>query len=301
MKLKHAIVIIPVLVIIIFISALTNQLRSNRVVRRMMKTVGLIQTLPENNKSCEQIHVICTMPLLTSNDIKTTSYSRYKPENIQARMSEFMTGLQRTLDHQCVYRVHFLYNQSAVVEYVKLNLESNLHKLVFHLVPNPQTQTAYFDFAYDNLQGEIAMYTPSDVYPGEGFELIKKDVMVKNKLMYILTRHGKKEKYCDMRKELSSNSCDEKRYMGSHDTYIFVPIGKFPAEVKKELSVFAIHYGVENMSIWAFRTLGHYKVTNPCKVLKVYHLHCTGLRDARRKRLNTSKNTGMAIPTDHLD
>ncbi|KAK6190281.1 hypothetical protein SNE40_002187 [Patella caerulea] len=241
------------------------------------------------------------MPLLTSEDANTTSYSMYTPQKIQARMSEFMTGLQRTIDHPCVHRVHFLYNQSAVVEYVKVNLKTNLHKLVFHFVPNPQKHTAYFEFAYDNLQGEIAMYTPVDVYPGEGFELINKDVMVKNKLMYILTRHGKKEKDCDMQKEPSSNSCSNNRYMGSHDTYIFVPIGKFPPEVKKELSVLSIDYGVENMSIWAFRNLGHYKVTNPCKVLKVYHIHCTGLRDARRKRINTGKNTGMARPTDRLD
>ncbi|XP_050409311.1 uncharacterized protein LOC126824171 [Patella vulgata] len=274
------------------------------------KTPGMIKALPglENNngkrltnQSCPDIHVICTMPLLTKQALNTTRYNFSTVEKIQERMSEFMAGLQRTLNHKCVYRVHLLYNQSALVDYVKANLKKSVKKLVFNYVPDPRLHTAYFDFAFDNLQDKIVMYTPIDVYPGDGFELINKDVMVENKLMYVLTRHGKQEKKCDMQKEASSNSCDDGRYMGSHDSYIFVPIGKFPADVKKELTVTSIDYGVENMSIWAFRNLGHYKVTNPCKVLKVYHLHCTGLRDGRRKRINTGNNTGMARPTDQLN
>ncbi|KAK6192773.1 hypothetical protein SNE40_004190 [Patella caerulea] len=269
----------------------------------------IIQSLPGlgsnngtqlTNQSCPEIHVICTMPLLTQQSLNTSRYHSYTIEKIQERMSEFMTGLQRTLNHKCVYRVHLLYNQSALVDYIKANLETSVEKIVFNHVPDPRLHTAYFDFAFDNLQNKIVMYTPVDVYPGEGFESINKDVMVKNKLMYVLTRHGKKEKHCDMQKDASSNSCNG-RYLGSHDSYIFVPIGKFPADVKKELTVTSIDYGVENMSIWAFRNLGHYKVTNPCKVLRVYHLHCTGLRDEKRKRLNTGRNTAMAPPTDQLD
>ncbi|KAK6192755.1 hypothetical protein SNE40_004175 [Patella caerulea] len=298
MKSKATISVLLLLVIIIVIFVVSS---TNFYLIDSIEPPDISTTL-KNNRSClPQIYAICTMPLLTNKDINTTSYASYTPQKIEERMSEFITGLQRTLNHACIYRVHFLYNQTAVVDYVKSKIKTNYNKLWFYHVPNPQAHTAYFQFAYDNLQGKIAMYTPADVYPEEGFELIDKDVMVKNKLMYVLTRHGKKEKHCDMQKEASSNSCHDRRYGGSHDTYIFVPIGEFPGEVKKELTVRSIDYGVENMSIWAFRNLGHYKVTNPCKVLKVYHLHCTGLRDAKRKRLNTPKNTGMARPTDQLN
>ncbi|KAK6168151.1 hypothetical protein SNE40_022034 [Patella caerulea] len=241
-----------------------------------------------------------SFPVLTKDSIKTGSYSRATPKLIEERMSEFVTGLQRTLNHPCVYRVYFLYNELHVVDYVKTHIHVDLDKMSFHLVKNPRSHVGLFDFAYENLQGQIAIYTPADVYLGEGFELIKKDVLAANKLIYIMSRHSRQEKYCDMRRDITSTSCTDKKYFGSHDTYVFVPKGKFPKKVRDYLTVPSQDYGVENMSIWAFRTLGNFTVTNPCKVLKVYHLHCTGLRDAKRRRLNTEKDTGKAWPTDQL-
>ncbi|KAK6183898.1 hypothetical protein SNE40_006470 [Patella caerulea] len=261
------------------------------------------QPLPSQQKMTTKqplpkIYAIVTMPLLTKKDLQTKKYRTSTTEKIEERMSEFITGLQNTLNHECVYRVHFLYNESNVVDYVKAHVKINTTKLVFNRVEDPRKHVTYFDFAYEKLQGEIAMYTPIDVYPGEGFRLINKDDLISKKLMYILTRHGKQEKNCDMGN--ISNNCNRKRYFGSHDSYIFVPNGPLSPEIRKALDYWSIVWGQENIAIHTFRTLGHFKVTNPCEVLFVYHIHCSNLRDSTRYRINTSANSGMAPPTNTL-
>ncbi|KAK6190493.1 hypothetical protein SNE40_002353 [Patella caerulea] len=261
------------------------------------------QPLPSQQKMTTKqplpkIYAIVTMPLLTKKDLQTKKYRTSTIEKIEERMSEFITGLQNTLNHECVYRVHFLYNESNVVDYVKAHVKINTTKLVFNRVEDPRKHVTYFDFAYEKLQGEIAMYTPIDVYPGEGFRLINKDDLISKKLMYILTRHGKQEKNCDMGN--ISKNCNRKSYVGSHDSYIFVPNGPLSPEIRKALDYWSIVWGQENIAIHTFRTLGHFKVTNPCEVLFVYHIHCSNLRDSTRYRINTRANSGMAPPTDTL-
>ncbi|XP_050413003.2 uncharacterized protein LOC126827565 isoform X2 [Patella vulgata] len=274
---------------------------------RFVSSASIIQEWPGlkdyevsyGNKTLPKIHLICTLPLLTYKDVSSFSYKGAKSLQIQERMSELLTGLQRNLNHKCVTRVYFLYNEQDVVDFVKTNIQTNKKKLSFNLVSDPRNQTVIFDFAYDNLRGKLVSYTSADVYFGEGFELINKQRMVSNKLMYILSRHGRQEKYCDMRTDSQTNACDA--YKGSHDTYIFVPTGEFPTAIRKHLAVMAQHYGVENMSIWAFRNLGKFTVINPCKVLKTYHLHCSQLRDAQRRMINSwDMGLALAYPTDDL-
>ncbi|KAK6190494.1 hypothetical protein SNE40_002354 [Patella caerulea] len=267
------------------------------------RTINQQLPLPSQQKKTTKqplpkIHAIVSMPLLTKKDLQTEQYRTSTIEEIEERMSEYVTGLQNTLNHECVHRVHFLYNESNVVDYVKAHVKINTTKLVFNRVEDPLHQATYFDFAYEKLQGEMAMYTNIDVYPGEGFELINKDDLISKKLMYTLTRHGKQEKNCDMSK--TNITCDRKGYVGSHDSYIFVPDGPLSPQIRKALNFRSVVFGQENVMIHTFRNLGHFKVTNPCKVLFVYHIHCSNLRDSTRSRINTSANTGRARPTDTL-
>ena len=58
------------------------------------------------------------------------------------------------------------------------------------------------------------------------------------------------------------------------------------------------HLGIEQLICWIFKQLG-YKVTNPCEVLKVYHLHC-GVRIQRGFNINVYKAYNLAWPTSDL-
>ena len=62
----------------------------------------------------------------------------------------------------------------------------------------------------------------------------------------------------------------------------------------KALDISPSSYGMENLVIWYFRDMMHYKVTNPCKVLKVYHQHEVPIREKGRKRYNNNGKSGTA-------
>ncbi|XP_050418550.1 uncharacterized protein LOC126831919 [Patella vulgata] len=249
-----------------------------------------------------QLDVVLTFPLLTDPTVhKTSSYSPFSIKQLEARLSEYITGLQRTLDHRYVSKVHFLYDQSPIIKFIRTQIKNNLDKLVFHEVSKPRQTNKIYEFVFSNLSGRVVMVTQADVYPGHGLDLIKKDVMISKKLMYALTRHGQLEENCDMRlRRQKSNSCSRRGYIGSHDSYVFVPEGTLLPAASVSLNHSANNLGIDNIIIWTFQTILKYRVLNPCKVIFVYHLHCTELRNRDRKRVNGKHNKGLSRPTDKL-
>ncbi|KAK6165501.1 hypothetical protein SNE40_022419 [Patella caerulea] len=266
------------------------------------QAISNLQTLPISTVEEEVLlllDVVITFPLLTDPVImNSSSYSKYPREKMEERLAEYITCLERTLSHRYVSNVHFLYDQPQIISYIQTHVTTNLKKLIFHKVNDSSLSSTAYEFVFSNLNGRLVMVNQADVYPGHGLDLISKDVMVSNKLMYALTRHGRMEVKCDMR---PGTTCTDKGYVGSHDTYIFVPQGKLPPAAWKALNHLSSAMGIDNVLLWTFGNILKYKVMNPCKVITMFHYHCSGLRPtAAAKRINNSNNTGLCRPTDKL-
>ncbi|KAK6165465.1 hypothetical protein SNE40_022389 [Patella caerulea] len=268
----------------------------------MFQTVSTLQTLPNSTAEGNVLmllDVVITFPLLTDPVImNSSSYSKYPREKMEERLAEYITSLERTLTHPYVSNVHFLYDQPQTIRYIQTFVTTNQNKLLFHKVNDSTLSSTTYEFVFSNLSGRLVMVNQADVYPGHGLDLISKDVMVSNKLMYALTRHGRMERKCDMRPGIT---CTDKGYIGSHDTYIFVPKGKLPPAAWNALNHHSFVLGIDNVLIWTFENILKYKVLNPCKVITMFHYHCSGVRPtARSKRINNKSNTGRSRPTDNL-
>ena len=124
-----------------------------------------------------------------------------------------------------------------------------------------------------------------DIYVGEGFELLNKTFLVTSNICYVLTRHGRQERRCNMSGR--RGYCGIK-YIGSHDTYVFVLTRRLHESELSELDYAANVMGAENSLIWVLRQRLKKKLLNPCKILKTYHSHCIDIHGRWRKRIKTN-------------
>ncbi|KAK6191452.1 hypothetical protein SNE40_003139 [Patella caerulea] len=275
---------------------------------RLFAKPNTLQTLPistEGEEFLMLLDVVVTFPLFTDPVIFNSSkYATFPQYKLEARQRDYITSLQRTLSHSYVSNVHLLYDQPQIIHYIEAHVKTDFGKLRFHKVKDNKVANIAFEFVFSQLRGRLVMLTQADVYPGQGLELIKKDIMVSKKLVYALTRHGRLEKNCDMRGDPTSRSCSDQAYRGSHDAYIFVPEGELPQTAWEALNHTSHYKGIDNVIIYTFKDLLKYKVLNPCKVIYVYHFHCSGVRPRGVKRINGLFNFtwshGRSIPTDKL-
>ena len=209
-------------------------------------------------------------------------------------MDEYIKSLGNTLAHPRIGSVHCLYDQKALVGYVRRRISS--YKLQFHFVQETHLALSLFQFGFQSLHGRLVMVLQADTYPAHGFEHVAGDAMRKLKLFYALTRHGRMEATCDM----SGDFCDNRKYVGSHDAYIFVPSGALSAKHSAILNKNVMSWGIDLVIAWAFHDM-RYRVLNPCRVIFIYHLHCSWVRNAGRVRVNTHNTTGWFPPTSNLE
>ena len=217
---------------------------------------------------------------------------------VEHRLEELHEVLQRNLNNELISAVHLLYEHPYIMLHLsKLNLK-NKNKLVLHRVDKDPTYRHAIDYATEYLMNRIVVFTNQDIYLGEGWDKISISKMRQNRILYALTRHGKQERYCKM-----FSSCTKKLgYIGSHDTFSFVPVEKFPEEGLNEINRKSDDLGLENILIWVFQTKFKYKALNPCFILKTYHNHCDGsAHNKGRPRINNDNNTGGAGFTDKLE
>ncbi|XP_067679676.1 uncharacterized protein [Haliotis asinina] len=256
-------------------------------------------TAPKQADGKQRISVILTFPHLLDPSWNSPGYSALSLSQREARAEEYITGLTRTLLHPHIQDVHLLYDQDLLPDYVRKKL-SNVpfhRKLFFHYLQNTRQAISTFRFAFEKLQGRLVMVTQADVYPERGFDLIDIERLKSERLMYALTRHGRLEESCDM----SGDFCDEGiKFVGSHDTYIFVPHGYIPPSAIKFLSTDTMAWGIDLVITWVFQNILSFRVLNPCKVVFVYHIHCTYIRNTGRQRVNTANTTGWIPPSSEL-
>ena len=109
--------------------------------------------------------------------------------------------------------------------------------------------------------------------------------MVRGNISYVLTRHGRQERRCDM--SGGPGYC-EHGYIGSHDTYVFVLTRRLDESELSKLDYDANVCGAENRLIWVLGQRLKMRLLNPCKMLKTYHSHCISIHGRSRPRIETN-------------
>ncbi len=204
------------------------------------------------------------------------------------REAEYMTVLQRNLDHSLVARVHILTTDSNVTKRRLLDFQlPNRDKIVVGQVPSADSMRDVFDYISNNLVGQDVMYLNGDIYLTDGFGKVNAQVMRQRHIIYGLTRRGKQEAKCRMRDYCGVNSW---RSRGSHDAFLFHLMKPIPENALKNLEYPLGSWGSENVLLWMFKYRLRYCVLNPCRVLLTYHLHCSNLRTGGKIRVNRSKS-----------
>lgn len=132
-----------------------------------------------------------------------------------------------------------------------------------------------FHYVSNFLLKKNAVIINADCYIGNGFEKLDPDILRK-KTIYALTRHETLDaiKHCKGKDFCSSFA----KYIGSHDAFVMHLNNPLPKQLVDTLMVRPDIVGVEKFVIFHLRNIGGFKVKNPCRILYVFHNHCTGLR-----------------------
>ena len=240
------------------------------------------------------IHIVQDFPLYDHPSWRSRKGGHwyFQDWNIKERMCEILYVLQKTLNHPLVKTVNILTDLPGTKSYLTQHSLQNFHKVAFHDIPDKLTYKLAFGFMDQKLKGRVVMFKNVDIYPEQGFDRIDPKRLEVDRVMYCLSRYGRKELTCDMSD--TWGHCDGP-YLGAHDAYIWVPKGDTPKTLLDELDHPMNTYGLENETIMLFQKFG-YLVLNPCKRLRMYHLHCSDVRSSNRKTISRrgSSNFGQA-------
>ena len=221
-------------------------------------------------------------------------------EVLLKREKEYMTALQRNLNHDSVRRIHVLTTSTEEITKRIQKFElSNQSKLLTFEVKSTKLMRDVFEYISQNLIGIDVMFLNGDIYLGSGFDRIDPVVMRENKIMYALSRQVKQEERCGF----ETGRCFKWFYTGSHDAFLFHVTEPLPDAALKDLEFFIPAKGMENIIIWTFRTKLNYCVLNPCSILQIFHLHCTNLRSQdyrERPRVDSAESHGLSPVTQQL-
>ena len=231
-----------------------------------------------------EIHVITNYPVMFESpwkDNQTTSDIHL----LRERQIEIEETLQRNLDHPSVTNIHLLLTQESAEKRLMALPLRNKHKMNVQRITTMPTYRDFFQYANEKLLNRIVVFMNMDIYIGEGFELINKTFLVQNKVSYALTRSGRVELRCNMTG--IRGYCGNK-YIGSHDTYIFVLTKPLTDSVLSELNYSMNVMGAENVLIWTLQKRLGMKVLNPCKILRTYHNHCIRIHGNFRPRISNT-------------
>ena len=224
-------------------------------------------------------------------------YDKATNKIIREREKEYVTVLQSNLNHDHVKRIHVLSTKARELEKrLGNNYQlSNWSKLLIVQRNSTNRTRDIYDYISEKLIGVDVMHLNGDIYLGRGFDQVDPVVMRKNKIMYTLTRQVKGEENCS-----GEDYCHEKRYRGSHDTFLFHLTEPIPEADLQHLNFIPGSWGMENVIMWLFSTKLGYCLLNPCTILETFHFHCTNLRNSGRKRVNNLWNTRYSRFTKDL-
>ena len=268
---------------------------------RHRMVIDLARNEAVQNNDSGMFHVVTNFVPFNKKEVRKNLLANGKPptdKELQARMAEIFECLERNLNNTMIVYVHVLVFSEDDITYLRSLKLRNFHKMIFHKNDKWPTMLDQFMYASKYLQGKVVVICHQDNYIGEGWEKVNHAVLMRERLMYALTRHPSPSK-CNGT-TLSAHCGNGFPYIGSHDTFVFYVREPIDRQKLSELDVTPNVSGMENVLIWLFKTRFNYRILNPCKVLVVHHLHCITVRDTGRKRINGGGKSATVSFTDQL-
>jgi hypothetical protein len=199
------------------------------------------------------------------NIISTFYISKYSSNLDNLRSKELEACLINNIASSFVEKLHLFVDDEDALNRVKES-SNNSEKVVIIEVGKKPKYSDFFNYILNNLQNKICMITNSDIFLYECDNILIESINI-NKLAYALTRYE-----YNMSCPLINN------YGGSHDCYIFN--SKFIDDkiINEHTNFYQNLPGIETHIIKNFCDNG-FKVYNPCRQIKIIHLHKTQLRN----------------------
>ena len=222
---------------------------------------------------------------------------RASEDKLLDREKEYMTCLQRNLNHNLVSRIHILTTNAEETRQIFKKYElPNPTKLLISEVKSVEMVKDIFDYISQNLVGKNIMFTNGDIWLGNGFDLVDPIVMRKQKIMYAITRRIVEEERCGR-----TDLCLELPYIACHDSFLFYLDEAIPEQALEFLNFKFPAPGTENVLMWVFQKKLKYCVLNPCPILETFHFHCSRLQNhGSWKRINYRNNSVTSPVTKKL-
>jgi hypothetical protein len=195
--------------------------------------------------------------------ISTFYISKYFSELDNSRSKELEQALVNNLSSPFIEKIHlFLDDNDALI---RLNELSNSDKIVIIEIGKKPKYSDFFNYIVNNVKDEICMITNADIFLYEMNDKLIENLQ-ETKIAYALTRYE-----YDMTHPLIDY------YQGSHDAYIFNSKFIDGTIINEDTNFYQNFPGIETHIIKALCDNG-FKVYNPCRQIKIVHLHQTELR-----------------------
>ena len=197
--------------------------------------------------------------------VSTFYISKYSSDLDVSRSKELEECLTKNLENPDVDKIHLFLDDDDALN--RLNEISGFsEKIVVACIGIKPKYDDFFRYIIDNLHGQICMITNADIYLYEcEYRLIES--VKTEKICYSLSRHEH---------DLSHPQIDQ--YYGSHDCYIFNSLFIDEKIINAHTNFHQNCPGIESQIVKNFCDHG-FKVYNPCKQIKIVHLHKTQLRN----------------------
>jgi hypothetical protein len=197
------------------------------------------------------------------NIISTFYISKYSSHLDILRSKELEQCLIHNLMSPFIEKIHLFVDDIDAMH--RLNEMPNLNKIIIIDVGKKPKYSDFFNYILNNVQNKLCMITNADIFLHEMNTTLLEQVK-ENKIMFALTRYEH-----DMTHPLMDD------YGGSHDAYIFNSKFINKTIINEHTQFYQNFPGIETHIIKAFHDNG-FKILNPCKQIKIVHLHKTDLR-----------------------
>jgi hypothetical protein len=200
-------------------------------------------------------------------NLVTTFYiSNYSSDLDGERSRELEQALVNNINSEHIEKIHlFVDNEQSHNKLLDIINRTNTEKIhVIEIGKKPQ-YSDFFRYAIENLKNKISMVSNADIYFHE-YDARLLELLKNNRWAYALTRHEH---------DFSTPQMDY--YVGSHDCYIFKP-EDINEDIINHTQFYQNSGGIESRIIKAFCDQ-NIKVFNPCKQIKIVHLHASNLRN----------------------
>lgn len=199
------------------------------------------------------------------NIISSFYVCKYSSNLDNLRSQELETCLVNNISSNFVEKIHLFVDDEDSERRLK-EISNNSEKIVVIEIKKKPKYSDFFKYIINNLNNKICMITNSDIYLSKcDTNLI--DKLKEERIVYALTRHE------------HDNSCPQiDNYLGSHDCYIFNSSFIQETIINIHTNFYQNISGIESHIIKNFCD-NNFIVKNPCKQIKIVHLHETQLRN----------------------